>query len=258
MAPPPRALIALLALVATSPIAAADAEWTPIFDGKSLDGWTPKIAGLPPGEDPLNTFSVKDGAIVVSYANYDRWNDSFGHLFHRVGRSDFRIRLEYRFTGDQMDGGPEWAKENSGLMLLCQPPATMGRDQHFPASVELQFLGAGNSTGTTGGLCTPGTILKINGRAVSDHCIASSIPALPPGEWVKAEAEVRGGRLVKVWINGRETLTGEDVELDPEDADARRLLESGENAGAMFSEGWISLQSESHPCEFRRIEVQAL
>jgi len=46
----------LLMLLATSSLLAADG-WTPLFDGKTLDGW--KISDEP------GTFSVKDGELVV-------------------------------------------------------------------------------------------------------------------------------------------------------------------------------------------------
>ena len=42
-------------------------EWISLFDGESLSGWEMKIAGYELNNNYKNTFSVKDGAIRVSY-----------------------------------------------------------------------------------------------------------------------------------------------------------------------------------------------
>jgi hypothetical protein len=247
---------AAAAALLVSCASAQDEKWTSIFNGKDLDGWTPKIRGLAFGEDPKQTFVVADGAIKVDYKNYEDWGDAFGHLFFKTKYSNYKFRLEYRFTGDQVKNGPGWAKQNSGIMLHCQDPKTMGKDQNFPASLEFQLLGAGNGVKTTGNLCTPSTYITLEGKVNKTHCINSQEPTKPLGEWVKAEAEVHGGKLVKHLINGKVVFEYTDTKLDEGDADAKPLIEAyGKND---LTEGYISLQSESHPVEFRNIEVLEL
>ena len=56
-------------------------EWIPLFDGESLSGWEMKIAGYELNNNYRNTFSVKNGAIRVSYKDYDSFDDRFGHIF---------------------------------------------------------------------------------------------------------------------------------------------------------------------------------
>jgi hypothetical protein len=247
---------AALAALMVSCAAGQDEKWTSIFNGKDLDGWTPKIQGHAVGEDPKKTFIVADGAIKVTYANYEEWGDAFGHLFYKTKFSNYRIRLEYRFTGDQVKNGPGWATQNSGIMLHCQDPKTMGKDQSFPASLEFQLLGAGNGVKTTGNLCTPGTYITLDGKVNKGHCLNSKEPTRPLGEWVKAEAEVHGGKLVKHLINGKVVFEYTDTKLDEGDGDAKPLIEAKGNND--LTEGYISLQSESHPVEFRAIEVLEL
>ena len=247
---------AALAALLFSSVHAEEAKWTSIFNGKDLSGWTPKIRGLALGEDPKKTFIVEDGAIKVSYANYEEWGETYGHLFHEKKYSNYRLRLEYRVTGEQIKGGPGWALQNNGIMLHCQDPKTMGKDQSFPVSLEFQLLGSGNSNGTTGNLCTPGTYITLDGEVNRNHCINCKQPAFPSGEWVTAEAEVHGGKLVKHLINGKVVFEYTDTKLDPADNDAKPLIEAaGSDA---LTEGYISLQSESHPYEFRKIEVMEL
>ena len=248
------ALAAVLVSCATS--SAQDEKWTSIFNGKDLDGWTPKIRGFAFGEDPKQTFVVADGVIRVDYKNYEDWGDAFGHLFFKTKYSNYKIRLEYRFVGDQVKGGPGWATQNSGIMLHCQDPKTMGKSQEFPASLEFQLLGAGNGVKTTGNLCTPSTYITIGDKVTKTHCIYSQEPTKPLAEWVKAEAEVHGGKLVKHLINGKVVFEYTDTKLDEGDPHAKPLIEAQGNNN--LTKGYISLQSESHPVEFRNIEVLEL
>lgn len=245
---------ALLAALLT-PLA-AEPEWKPIFNGEDLDGWTPKITGHKLGEDPDRTFLVRDGAITVDYANQDAWHGQFGHLFYREKLSHYRVRFEYRFLGEQLTDGPAWATQNSGIMLHCQDPETMGVDQDFPTSLECQLLGAGNAVATTGNLCTPQTYVTYQGEVNHNHCLAGKVPTRPLGEWVQAEAEVRGGKLIRHLIDGEVSIEYRDPILDQASADAAA---QGEAQGTLaIHEGYFSLQSESHPCQFRNIELQIL
>ena len=73
-------LTACGALAAALPAQGAEAQagaWKSLFDGASLDGWIPKIAGHPAGENYQQTFVARDGAIAVSYAGYDRFKNRF-------------------------------------------------------------------------------------------------------------------------------------------------------------------------------------
>ena len=121
-------------------------QWTSLFNGKDLTGWTPKLKGSPLGENYLDTFRVEDGVLKVSYDRYSKFHGEFGHLFYKQPFSAYKLRVEYRFVGDQVPGGPGWAFRNSGVMIHCQAPESMGKDQEFPVSIEVQFLG-GAGTG---------------------------------------------------------------------------------------------------------------
>lgn len=248
-------LLLIFALIA-APLQAADDGWKSIFNGKDLTGWTPKLVGHKLGEDPKKTFVVRDGKIAVDYTSYEKWGNSFGHLFYKSEFTNYRIRLEYRFIGKQLQGGPGWANVNSGIMLHCQNPETMGKDQKFPVSLEFQLLGKFKGPRTTANLCTPGTFVTINGKVNKAHCISTETQAGEIDEWVTAEAEVHGGKIVKHLINGKLAIEYSDPRLDARDITAQPLIELQGND--KLTSGWISLQSESHPCEFRKIEILEL
>ena len=153
------------------PVSLQAAEWQTIFNGESLQGWTPKVRGYPAGENPMDTFRVQDSALTVSYDGYESFDARFGHIFYAVPYSHYRLRLEYRFVGEQAPGGEGWAFRNSGAMLHSQPVETMGLEQDFPISIEVQLLG-GKSDGTarsTANLCTPGTHVVYQGAFTDDH-----------------------------------------------------------------------------------------
>lgn len=252
----------LAAIVAIAlPIAAAsqnspDAEdWIALFDGHSLDGWTPKIRHYPPGENFGNTFRVQDGLLTVAYDQYDEFDGRYGHLFYESPFSHYRLLIEYRFIGEQVAGGADWALRNSGAMLHSQPPDSMPEEQDFPISIEVQFLG-GLSDGnprSTGNLCTPGTNVVYQGEFTRVHCINSSSPTFDGDQWVTAEILVLGGDRIEHRINGELVIEYEDVTTGGGAVSGHRPEMQPE--GVPLREGYISLQSESHPVQFRRVEL---
>ena len=248
--------LSLVPLLQAPPQSQAE-TWIPLFNGKDLTGWKPKLAGHELGDNFANTFRVEDGVLKVSYDGYETFGGRFGHLFHEREFSHYRLRIEYRFTGEQCPGAPEWALRNSGVMLHGQAPGTMTRAQGFPVSIEVQFLGGdGTNPRPTANLCTPGTNVVMGGELVTRHCTDSSAPTFHGDQWVTVEVEVRGHELVRHLVDGKEVLSYREPQLDPADADAQRLLASG--APAKLDHGTLSLQAESHPVEFRRVEILPL
>ncbi len=245
----------LFAMASTS-LAAEDEAWIQLFNGKNLDGWTVKIRNHPVGENFGNTFRVEDGLLTVRYDQYDTFDEQFGHLFYRDAFSHYRLRVEYRFIGEQCPGGPGWAFRNSGVMLHGQKPETMTVDQRFPVSVEAQLLGGdGVAERTTSNVCTPGTHIVIDGERITRHCNSSRSKTYHGDQWVTAEFEVRGGDVIKHILDGQVVLKYEKPQYDPSDSDAQRLIASDD---LLIRQGTISLQSESHPVQFRKVELLPL
>ena len=232
-------------------------EWVPLFNGKDLTGWTPKIKGYPAGENFANTFRVEDGVIKVSYDGYgNEFKERFGHLFYNKPYSDYRLRVEYRFTGEQCPGGPGWAYRNSGIMIHGQTPQSMDKDQNFPVSIEVQLLGGnGKDKRPTANLCTPGTNVVMHGELIRRHCTNSTSDTYHGDQWVTVEVEVRNNEIIKHFVNGKQVLEYTRPQLDPTDKDAKKLIVDGK---LMLYGGTISVQSESHPVEFRKIEIMPL
>lgn len=236
----------LLFLFSFGHAAKKDGKWIQLFNGKDLSDWTIKIRGYELGKNHNDTFSVKDGKICVSYEKYENFDETFGHLFYKVPFSHYLFRAEYRFVGDQATGGPKWAFRNSGVMIHGQTPETMSKDQDFPNSIEVQLLGGkgeGEGTRTTGNLCTPGTDVIIDDKLLKRHCLNSNSKTYHGDQWVTVEIEVRGSKSVKHIINGETVMEYTRPQLDD---------------GTLLEDGTISLQSESHPVEFRKVELKRL
>lgn len=251
------AIITLLTLSFTA-TAFAEEKWTQLFNGKNLEGWTPKIRYHVLGDNFGDTFRVEDGVIKVAYDKYDQFGEKFGHLFYKDKFSNYRLRIEYRFVSEQCKGGPGWATRNSGVMIHGEDPAGMGKDQDFPASIEVQFLGGlGKGARTTCNLCTPGTNVVMAGKLFTPHCTNSKSKTYDGDQWVMMEVEVHGGKKIRHLIDGVSVLEYDEPQLDDRDAHAKELIAKAGGV-KLLKEGTISLQSESHPIEFRKVEILKL
>ncbi|RED50252.1 3-keto-disaccharide hydrolase [Seonamhaeicola aphaedonensis] len=232
-------------------------EWKSIFNGKDLEGWTPKIMGFEYGNNYKNTFIVEDGLLKVSYKAYDSFNNAFGHLFYKTPYSNYRFKMDYRFLGEQVAGGKAWALRNSGIMIHCEDPKGMELNQNFPVCIEVQLLGGnGIDERSTGNLCTPGTNVFYNDTLVTQHIIKSSSKTYHGDQWVNVEIEVRNDSIIKHFINGEEVLAYNKPHIGGGAVNTGDKWSPKENEP--LKSGYISLQSESHPVEFKNIKLMEL
>ena len=252
------AVLVLISLPALVAAAEPDRkEWIALFDGKSLDGWVPKITGYEAGVNYGNTFRVENGVLRVVYDKdkYETFGGRFGHLFYKTPFSHYVIAVEYRFVGEQAKDGPDWAFRNSGVMIHGQPVETMKKDQDFPISIEAQLLGGrGNGTArSTANLCTPGTNVVMNGQLETRHCINSSSKTFDGDQWVRVEVEAHGNGEIVHRVNGETVLRYEKAQIGG--GNVANYDPAVKRDGEMLAGGSISLQAESHPVEFRKVEL---
>lgn len=240
-----------------SPNQSSQEQWISIFNGKNLDGWTPKFTGHKLGVNYKNTFHVEDGLLKVSYDSYDSFEGKFGHLFYKQPYSNYKIRLEYRFVGNQIPGAPEWAYRNSGIKFHCQPPESMAKDQQSPVSIEVQLLGGnGKEPRPTANICSMGTHIVMNDSLITQHCTQSKSKTYHGDQWVEVEAEVHGGDIITHFVNGQKVLSYSKPQYDTSDPNTQKFIGNKENL--IIKEGYIALQAESHPVHFRNIELLPL
>jgi len=235
----------------TKDISAGREEWIQLFNGKDLEDWTIKINKHPLGENFNNTFRVEDGMMVTRYDQYETFDQEYGHIFYKTPFSRYKLRVEYRIVGEQVPGGQGWAFKNSGVMFHCQPPEKMLIDQPFPVCIEAQFLGGtGEGERPTGNLCTPGTHVVIDGELVTRHCTNSSSQTYHGEEWVTFELVVYGDSIIHHIVNGDTVMTYSGPQTGGDLPEGFPLPE-----GTPVTSGYIALQAESHPFDFRKVEL---
>ena len=229
-------------------------EWQSLFDGKTLDGWEPKIRGRKLGENFKNTFRVKDGAITVAYDEYESFNHRYGHLFYtKKAFKNYHLKLDYRFIGDQAPGGQGWATKNSGVMLHSEDPSTMLVQQRFPVSVEGQFLGGLNAgSRPTANMCSPGTEVDINSKMAQNHCVYSNSKTYHDERWVSVEFIVYSDSVIHHIVEKETVMTYTNIRI----GGGYLFPRYKDKIGTPLKEGYIALQSESHPIEFKNIMIK--
>jgi hypothetical protein len=257
-----RALVLLLGLAGRAALAQQPVEsgWVPLFNGKDLTGWDIKIAGHALNDNYKNTFRVEDGMIRISYDAYQRFDDKYGHMYYHQPYSHYKLRYEYRFTGNQTPGGASWNVRNSGIMYHSQSARSLTLNQEFPVSLEMQLLGGlGKGSRSTGNLCTPGTVVEVDGKLNPDHCINSRSKTYEGDQWVRAEIVVLGDSVIHHLIEGDTVFTFHKPRIGEvywaegkKDAYYDEWLTKN---GLALKDGYIALQAESHPIDFRNIRI---
>ncbi|MGC1244338.1 MAG: DUF1080 domain-containing protein [Chryseosolibacter sp.] len=252
------AFVMLLATACASTRDGSDGEWISLFNGRDLDDWIVKVHHHETGVNYGNTFRAEDGMIKVRYDAYADFNDQFAHLYYRTPFSHFHLKLEYRFTGELQKGAPSYTLLNSGVMFHSQDPRSMPKEQNWPISVEMQFL-AGLDDGKprpTGNMCSPGTEIVYQGKMYDGHCLNSTSKTYGRDEWVKAELIVLGDSLITHVINGDTVLQYSKPTM------GGGVVQGYDSAlwhtGMPLKRGFIALQSEGQPIDFRNIELKNL
>lgn len=253
----PLAFFALSCLASFAPatiVKTGKEKWISLFNSKDLNNWLPKIAGYKLGENFGNTFRVQDGILSIRYDAYNNnFNNRFGALYYNKKFSNYRLRVEYRFVGDTTHGAPAWGYRDGGIQYHCQDPATIGVDQPFPICLEYNLLGGnGKEERPSGEICANGIYVEINGKRNTSYCTPPTIKRTMNGDqWITAEIDVQDGKI-KQYINGEEVIAFENPRYDSTNAAAKNFIINGDDR---VKEGYISLQSNSNPIDFRKIEI---
>jgi hypothetical protein len=234
-------------------------EWVQLFNGRDLSGWDIKFKGHALNENFNDTFRAEDGLLSV---RYDKWTSfdkrEFGHIFYKQPFSYYVVAAEYRFVGEQVTGaGPSnaWAIRNNGIMIHSQSAESMGLEQDFPISLEVQLLGGlpDGKPRSTANLCTPGTNVYFGDSLITRHCTNSRSKTFPGDQWVRVEAVVLGDSLITHVVNGDTVMSYRKPQMGGGSA-------SNTNPGVLqegkpLPGGYISLQAETAPIDFRKVEV---
>ncbi len=221
-----RAIIAIAtALCAGSPAAA---QRQALFNGVDLSGWHSDVPAVDSTPGLASPFQVRGGVLVIA-------GKPAGHLISDASFRNYRLEVEYRFTG---------TPGNAGVLIHASTPrALYGM---FPKSIEVQMESgnAGDFWCIVEDIAVPDMerrrgprdtwgITEGKGRRIR-HLVDGREHAV--GEWNRIVVEAVG-RTVAVWVNGT-------------------MVNRGTNATA--DHGQIAIQSEGSPLEIRKVAVTPL
>jgi hypothetical protein len=187
----PTALLGLL--VTRAATAGGDKGFVELFNGKDLTGFKTILASGK--EDDGKTFSVKDGAIVVS-------GKPNGYFYTDKSYKNYVLRFDWKFTRDG----------NSGLLVHIQ-----GKHKVWPKCVEVQgqqgdharifAIGGASFDGKT-------TTKDKEARAAGTKAVrAAQKQAIKKNEWNTTEVICKNGAITSK-INGVEIDTGKGDLMD--------------------------------------------
>jgi len=247
-------ILPLLLFSATGMNNPGEKKWTSLFNGKNLDGWNMKIAGFPLGENFGNTFRVENGIISIRYDQYgDNFNSRFGALYYNRKLSNYRLKVEYRFVGETASGAPTWGFRDSGAQFHGQDPASLELKQQFPVCLEYNLHGGnGKEDRPTGEICTPGTTVEIKGKVNESFCTPPDVKRTFHGDqWVTLEIDSKNGKFIH-YVNGEEIMRFENPRYNPKHEYGKKFLT---DSNPIIKDGYISIQSNSHPIDIRKVEI---
>jgi hypothetical protein len=142
-------------------------RWEPLFDGKTLDGWSPAGGG---------SWAVKDGEIHGTSSPAEK---AHGHLFSAATYGDFALRLKFKAE-----------KGNSGVYFRAREGGNSGITG-LQADID--------PAKDTGGL------YEIDGRGWLVRPSAEEFKTYyKPGDWNELAVVALGDRVV-VQVNGKQT-----------------------------------------------------
>jgi hypothetical protein len=219
-----RAAFLLFAFVALLPLTrAAEDGFTPLFDGKSLDGWTFIVKADKDGKkaDPKVTWTVTDGYIrCLGKPN--------GCMVTAKEYTDYVLKVKWRFPADSKGG-------NSGVLLHVQD------DNYWPTSVEAQL--ASGRAGDFWLIYPPDVKIEVDPKRQDPkqprHYFRLETREPPEkkfGEWNQYEITCKGGDITLV-INGVQVNEGKNGNL---------------------KKGKIALQSEGTEIHFKDVEIKPI
>jgi len=130
----------------------------------------------------------------------------------------------------------------------------MLRDQNFPISLEIQLLGGlGKGARTTANLCTPGTHVVFKGQLHTAHCTNSTSQTYDGDQWVRVEVLVHGDELVRHMVDGQTVLEYSKPHMG---GDGVNPVDPAVKVdGTPLTGGYIALQAETAPVDFRKVEL---
>jgi hypothetical protein len=262
----------------------AQDSWTPLWNGKNLDGWTtwmqrPAPSSVVPGlardadgkygeaigsgRDPLQVFMVAadvDGRPAIRISG-----EVFGELRTKASFKDYHLKLQFKWGSKKWPPRekPETPRDSGLLYHVHAEPGAEGRT--WARSIELQI-----QEHDVGDLYAVGSAIAVRAKPR-----AGTKPTLydydPTGEWTFfSQSQGASGRCIKQPDNERPTGEWNDVELIAFGEDAIHIVNGkvvmrlhgpmriDVDVPTPVTSGPIILQSEGAEVFYRDIQIRPI
>jgi hypothetical protein len=190
--------------------------FTSLFNGEDFDGWV-NVNGAP------ETWSVEDGVVHCT-------GKPIAALRTRRQYENFILELEWRHLRES---------GNAGIFLWASPISAPG--QPFLRAIEAQVLDHGYGKGKeNASFTTHGDMFAIHGSTMEPHGRSRGMRSYPSEDRSKGSPEWNHYRIVayngvlRLSVNGQEVSGGSECN---------------------FRKGYIGLESEGSPVEFRNVRI---
>jgi hypothetical protein len=282
-APMARLLLTVLLLTSVSGTG-AQSEWTSLWNGRDLDGWTTwmrqpdrssNVPGLKrdadgrylepigSGRDPLNVFTVArdvDGRPAIRISG-----EVFGELRTTRAFKDYHLKLQFKWGEKKWPprAGADTRRDSGLLYHVHSAPGAEGRT--WARSIELQI-----QEHDVGDLYAVGSAIAVRARARPD-----TKPSLydydPAGEWTFfSQSQGSPGRCIKQPDNEKPTGEWNTVELIALGEDAIHIVNGkvvmrlhgptriDRELPLSVTSGPLILQSEGAEVFYRDIQIRPI
>ncbi len=240
-------------------------EWSALFNGRDLAGWSPLIDKTPPGQDPSSLITVQDGEIRMYADTPGDATVPFGSLVSDRSFSRYHLSFEYAWGTRKFKPRSE-AIRDAGLLYHIADPAKLIAGP-WPWSVECQiqegdtadlvFLNTTAVTwmhpdpesapagqGAAGMLPESGGAPRFCGLGKASHTYIGRYPEADKLEgWNVVEAIVQADESAVHIVNG--TIRS-------------RMFQLGAKDGTPLTGGRIAFQLEGAEISYRNIRVREL
>ena len=214
-----------IASILLTMVACNSTSTTPLFNGQDLDNWHVDVPEMDTVPNTKNPFIIRDGNLISL-------GTPRGHLITNAEHEDYRLDIEYRFTGEP---------GNCGILVHASTPRALY--QMFPKSIEVQMEheNAGDFWVIVEDITTDNMVDRRGPKESwgitegTNRRIENLTNGLekPLGEWNTMVIECFKNEI-KVWVNGT-------------------LANYGYNA--TVSSGHIAVQAEGSEVEFRKLDI---
>ena len=227
---------------------AAAGDFTPLFNGRDLTGWSTFLSSRGRNNDPQGVIKVEDGMIHILDVPDRGQRQDFGYLATTRSFSNYHLRFQYRWGTKRFAPRADSVRD-SGVVYHIG-----GGDRVWPAGAELQV-----QEGDTGDFWMLGgatlTTTVASARTSPVRYLEGGTPyTTRPGSYVRvAKGQTRDSRTG--WNTVELIVRGDEAVHIVNGAVVNRAVRLRGAGGSPLTAGRVAFQVEGAEVYYRNIEI---